>query len=232
MSTPEEILRKAYAQQRMPTHKRSEATAAASYGTKFDMNSYEGLREQRQAIIDDCRVDNKHIKNCHERKAEKIQEEIKSLDNEISEKDIMEMDKKLDAENGEFVGDNKIRVNNWVLTYWPKEPMTLATRDDKVQFYITQLEICPSTGRLHGHMYIEFRVKVSCKMIKTIFGDNTINCQVRKSTQARAIAYCSKQATRLEGCNPVMYGEVKHAGPRNDLDSKASMVMEIGRAHV
>jgi hypothetical protein len=125
--------------------------------------------------------------------------------------------------------DRGRRDYNWFLTYYPTDdpPSLLSIDDDDVVYYITQLEKCPTTNRIHGHMYIEFKQKKSMTSIKKLFNDNTINCQIRKGSQQQAIAYCSKVESRLDpSIEPTIYGSPKHAGARNDLDSMCRMAME------
>jgi len=122
-----------------------------------------------------------------------------------------------------------IRVRNWFITYWVcGEPKILMPRGESIMYYCTQLEVCPDTDRLHGHMYIELKDPVSragiCKLLDKKLGE--VWPAVRRGTQKQAIDYCCKDYTRLQGCTPFHYGTPKRAGHRSDLDAIAESVFD------
>lgn len=125
----------------------------------------------------------------------------------------------------------KYRIRNWFLTYWPKPnengtyELYIPPPGAKAKYYAQQLERCPHTGRIHAHMYIEFINLQSLSTIKRMFNDNTINCLFRKGTQQQAIDYCTKEDTRLEGYEPLIFGTPKLSGQRNDLDGMTELAM-------
>jgi len=85
-----------------------------------------------------------------------------------------------------------------------------------VKYAIWQLEMCPSTGRLHLQGYIEFVGKKTWVWAhKNLEGLETARFAPRKGTQEEAIDYCKKSETALEG--PYEYGERREQGKRHDL---------------
>lgn len=78
-------------------------------------------------------------------------------------------------------------------------------------YCIFQLEIS-ANNRLHWQMYAEFDVAMVWSTLHTYDGlDNPpAHFEVRRGTQAQAIAYASKLDTRVEG--PFVYGVPKHQG--------------------
>lgn len=102
------------------------------------------------------------------------------------------------------------RNRNIVITSW-----TLLLPDPSTwphcTFCIFQLEIS-AHNRLHWQMYAEFDVAIVWSTLHTYDGlDNPpAHFEVRRGTQAQAIAYASKLDTRVEG--PFTYGVPKHQG--------------------
>lgn len=78
-------------------------------------------------------------------------------------------------------------------------------------YCVFQLEIS-ANNRLHWQMYAEFDVAMLWSTLHTYEGlDNPpAHFEVRRGTQAQAIAYASKLDTRVEG--PWIYGVPKHQG--------------------
>lgn len=105
------------------------------------------------------------------------------------------------------------RVRNWMLTFW-NEPKGY---EGKVRYLVYQCEIAPNTGKEHYQGYCEFKEKISVRQIKKLFDDNTIHCEPRFGKQEQAIEYCTKIASRKEGCEPVVYGTPARQGERSDI---------------
>lgn len=118
-----------------------------------------------------------------------------------------------------------------------------------VSFQISSLEICPSTGRLHGHIYVEFTCSKTVSQIKTIFKSQDLKVFARKGTQQQAIdyiykvgKYADKAYTRLgdwleehglisstdnsTNYRPIIYGVPKKQGARSDLDRYVEMAFD------
>lgn len=79
-----------------------------------------------------------------------------------------------------------------------------------MDYMVYQLEECPETKRLHNQGYIEFTKQLSFSMVKQLLPD--IHFEARKGTQAQAIAYCTKEESRVE--EPIVFG-VPHSVPGN-----------------
>lgn len=101
---------------------------------------------------------------------------------------------------------------NWMFTAFTGPDFS---NSEDIAYYIYQKEKCPSTGKEHWQGYIELKKKMTMKGVKMLFGDFKIHLERRKGTQDQAIAYCSKELTRME--MPVIFGIRKKAGKRNDI---------------
>jgi len=102
------------------------------------------------------------------------------------------------------------RYRNWIGTAFNEGELKFP---DWVQYSIYQIEKAPSTGRIHKQIYIECTKPVSLSALITWLPGS--HWESRKGTQDQAIAYCSKQDTRVEG--PFEHGSLKSQGKRNDL---------------
>ncbi len=113
-----------------------------------------------------------------------------------------------------------MRILNALITIYNKssiEASAIIENNKIITYAVFQLEECPTTKKPHLQMYIELAKQQSLRQIKKIFNDNTIHIDSRKGTQKQAIAYCSKEDTRIE--EPVFLGVPKTQGKRTDLDS-------------
>jgi len=98
-----------------------------------------------------------------------------------------------------------------------EDPPLLPVEDwPEVQYCIYQLEMCPMSRRLHYQGYIEL---TTAKRITTLqshyVGLERAHFEARAGTQEQAIAYCSKQESKMDG--PWIHGVCKQQGKRNDL---------------
>lgn len=101
-------------------------------------------------------------------------------------------------------------------------PLLDPTEWPDVQYCIYQLEIAPETGQLHYQGYMELTKPVRWNTLHTYDGIETAHFEARRGSQSQAVAYCSKQDTRVDG--PWEYGQKKAQGTRQDLiDVKNSM---------
>lgn len=91
------------------------------------------------------------------------------------------------------------------------------SEDCPFQYIVTQLEICPKTGKPHWQTYIEWKTRVRFQSIKKAFNNDTLHLEPRRSTQEKARNYCMKSETREDG--PYEFGNFvpNRAGQRNDL---------------
>lgn len=90
-----------------------------------------------------------------------------------------------------------------------------------LKYCIWQEEACPDTGKHHYQGYMEYDTPVSMKAVKALFGVD-MHLETRKGSQAQAIAYCSKEESRIDG--PFEWGEKKNQGTRTDLRNIFDMV--------
>jgi hypothetical protein len=65
-------------------------------------------------------------------------------------------------------------------------------------FMCGQVELCPTTQRIHLQMYLELGTQKSLDQIQEALGTKA-NCQARRGTQQQAIEYVTKDETRLNG---------------------------------
>lgn len=117
---------------------------------------------------------------------------------------------------------------------------TLMGRPEGVQYLVWQLEMCPDTKRVHVQGYVELedtKKTTRVSKLKKIFQDEQLHVEARKGTQEQAIAYCTKDETRLR---PHEAKEIPHEylgfhifgephkdmkqGKRKDIDSIVAMI--------
>lgn len=110
-------------------------------------------------------------------------------------------------------------VRNWCFTIHEKhggDVTSLASHPD-TRYVVSQLEVCPTSGRTHTQGYIELhRAKRLAGMLKMC----PAHYERRRGTAAQARDYCMKEETRAPGTSPTEVGEFKKTpGKRNDLDA-------------
>lgn len=86
---------------------------------------------------------------------------------------------------------------------------------ERVGCYLVPLSNVLYSGTQHWQGYIEFTKKVTLAHLKDILCFEGAHWEPRRGTQSQAIAYCSKQDTRVEG--PWTFGDKKSQGKRSDL---------------
>jgi hypothetical protein len=84
-------------------------------------------------------------------------------------------------------------------------------------YAVWQLECAPDTGRHHWQGYAEFDRAVNWTTLHQQDGLEDAHFEKRFGTQAQAIAYCSKEDSRIEG--PWFFGTKKEQGQRVDLEN-------------
>ncbi len=98
---------------------------------------------------------------------------------------------------------------------------------------VFQMEQGEKSGYQHWQIFVRFKNQKRFKTLKnqlSAAGLATAHIEPRRGSVAQAVAYCSKEETRLEG--PYFYGasiDVKdRQGHRSDLDRLREMVLEDG----
>lgn len=91
-----------------------------------------------------------------------------------------------------------------------------------MRFMVYQRERCPNTDRLHWQGYLELRRRMRPRTLHQLLG-NDCHFDERRGTQEEAIAYCTKEDTRVEP--PVRHGEPAEPGKRNDLSALRNRLM-------
>lgn len=97
---------------------------------------------------------------------------------------------------------------------------------DNLVLAIWQLEMCPETKRYHFQGYVEYKNALRMGTIKTYFGGDRLHLEARRGSRQSAIAYCSKEDTRVAG--PWNLGSLpaKSQGKRSDLADVADQLLE------
>lgn len=103
----------------------------------------------------------------------------------------------------------------------------------KIKYVIGQLERCAQSGRLHVQLYVEYRDAVRRGELPRLLGlpRGYGWADARRGTREQAIAYCSKEETRV--CGPFEHGRVElHPGHRSDLDQAVAALQAGGLKRV
>jgi len=102
------------------------------------------------------------------------------------------------------------RNRNWCFTlHNPTEEHTRLYREltsiisseaghPQVRFLVYQLETT-ATERPHFQGYIEFKNPLTLRTVKQQLFSNEVHCEIRRGTTDEAIAYCTKEESRIEG---------------------------------
>lgn len=80
------------------------------------------------------------------------------------------------------------------------------------RYFVAQKEVCPTSGRLHWQGYIELKDKARLGKVKEVLGCPSAHLEMRRGTQAEAIAYCQKVETRAEPHEKMEFGTKAKAG--------------------
>lgn len=116
--------------------------------------------------------------------------------------------------------NNGYNGTNWMFTLFSKEgedPDIDLPRSWPINYCIWQLELCPTTKRLHLQGYFQLPKKQRMSYLKKKIHP-TCFFERRKGTHQQAKDYCSKTETRQKG--PWTIGEeneIEKPGQRNDL---------------
>lgn len=96
--------------------------------------------------------------------------------------------------------------------------------DDRMQYLVYQVEKCPTTGKLHLQMYVQYKNPTAFSSVQKDFPGAHI--ELAKGTPDDNRRYCTKDETRVDG--PWELGEMKTQGKRNDLDAAVATLKEHG----
>ena len=95
------------------------------------------------------------------------------------------------------------------------DPPEQPTPENKVKYFVYQLEECPDTGALHLQFYVEFTSPQRYTAVRRLVGVGA-HWEPRQGTPAQADAYCRKRETQVVG--PSWIGERPSGqGSRTDL---------------
>ncbi len=113
------------------------------------------------------------------------------------------------------------RVRRYALTWFQvpvdwdsKACFTIAN----VQLLAGQYETCPESGRRHVQAYVVFENAIGLGGAKVRLGMPTAHFEQCRNTHQANLEYVSKEATRIPGTVPFVYGEVPPGqGARTDI---------------
>lgn len=125
------------------------------------------------------------------------------------------------------------RYRAWCFTLFVEEKKDYAElheNADGLRFGVWQLEMSPTTQRLHIQGYFEFDSAVRLGTLKRYLGES-VHGESRRGSRDSAILYCRKEETRVLG--PWTFGNqaVVRQGKRTDLDSVADLVQSGETMH-
>lgn len=101
------------------------------------------------------------------------------------------------------------RAKYWLFTSF--QEFIYVSQHDDVSYFITQLERCPDTGRIHWQGYLELKIKSRYSKVQQIIEDPGANCRQRKGTAAKNKQYCSKDDSAVQPIVRFEYGNIGDA---------------------
>lgn len=115
-----------------------------------------------------------------------------------------------------------MRARNWCFTrHWPDTDEGLALLDpthwEHATFLTYQLEISPTTNKLHYQGYLELDSLQRLSHVQKFEGLEGAHFEPRRGSQQEAIDYVHKEESKVDG--PWSCGEPKNQGERTDLAS-------------
>lgn len=100
-----------------------------------------------------------------------------------------------------------------------------ANAEKRITYLAFQKETCPETKRIHIQGYCELSRSIPLKTIKNMFKDKGMHIEIRKGTQAEAIAYVSKEKTAIpDSFYQVGEPKVNKQGSREDIHAIVALV--------
>lgn len=148
-------------------------------------------------------------------------------------------------------GTRGVQIRNACITYWPEPPVSnkinerthgqlsiqqyaglmLKPSHKDITFYASCLEVAPSTGRIHGHLYIEFKDPKTTLQIKKIVKEayqktsDTTNDKcfiyMRRGTQQQALDYVLKVGKYADKAYTQLSVKLSHLREITDEDAEA-----------
>lgn len=126
------------------------------------------------------------------------------------------------------------RVRCWCFTIFNYDTQaikdTIGDMTDKIKYCVFQEELCPKTQKRHLQGYIVFENSTRLNAIKKLFNDKTMHLECARGTPQENREYCTKDDTRLEGTEPIEYGNINlcGSGARTDLDEVRERILYKG----
>ena len=88
----------------------------------------------------------------------------------------------------------------WMVTCFDLVNFKVPNEDDRFQYFVYQVENCPTTGRDHIQGYLELKSQTRFNQVKQMFAPAVIHLEGRKAKSSiPAINYCKKEETRVDG---------------------------------
>lgn len=103
-----------------------------------------------------------------------------------------------------------LRYRRYALTFFDKPDFCLD--ETLVRYFVSGLETCPETKKVHYQSYIELFKPTTLKKLKQIVDDNKVHAEPAKGNSAQNIKYCKK-----DGSTYREEGTPTSPGKRNDL---------------
>lgn len=130
---------------------------------------------------------------------------------------------------------------HWMITLFPKmdiwakeDVLALALKSmlenlPNVRYSIFQIEISPTTNKIHVQLYVEFKKSYRFSKVKKLMdfeGFSKPHLEIRKHSRESCRAYCSKSESRLEGLEPIEIGIWRETS-RNKKDNSFRTCAEL-----
>lgn len=101
--------------------------------------------------------------------------------------------------------------------------------DEDVKYAVAQMELCPSTGKLHWQGYIELNKPMRALAVKEKYLSSKAHIEPRNGTRDQARSYCMKDESRFPNTEPVEWGNwTKGQGHRSDLEAVTKHMKKKG----
>lgn len=108
-------------------------------------------------------------------------------------------------------------VHNWCFTSYVIGEKKF--NEETMRYMVYQEEVCPKTQRHHIQGYVQFRMAISLKKVKSVFGEAEMHLEPQSpdATAEQAAAYCKKLESRALGGVVGEFGHLVSRGQRSDL---------------